>query len=103
MRAEEIKAYNDVNWKKLQARWEDEELTDMLSCAEISPVGTTELVQNYEGCGNRPYTCTVFFDDESIIIFDFANRLRLRNKMKFFQKNNNNIIGSIICLKRSDG
>ena len=105
MKTEEIKAYNDVNWKKLIAEWNEELVLDMMCCAEIGAVGTCDFTQNYDiGMKNRPYTCTVFFNDTSMLTFDFANRNRLRNKIKLIQKDYDNIVGSIICLKkRSDG
>ena len=107
MKTEEIQAYNEVNWKKLIAEWNEEFIADMMCCAEISP--SEDLIysftQSYDiGVKVRLYTCTVFFNDTSMLTFDFANRNRLRNKIKLIQKDYDNIVGSIICLKkRSDG
>ena len=102
MKTEEIKAYNDVNWEKLIAEWGEETVSDMMCCAEISPTEESSFTQNYDiGIKVRPYTCTVFFYDTSMLTFDFANRNRLRNKIKSIQKDYDNIVGSIICLKRN--
>lgn len=106
MKTEEIKAYNDVNWQKLIAEWDENTVADMMFCAEISPIEKSSFMftQNYDiGIKVRSYTCTVFFNDTSMLTFDFANRNRLRNKIKSIQKDYDNIVGSIICLKRNVG
>lgn len=98
MKESEIRDYNRVNWGKLTTEWDKDLILDMMHCVSLS-TDAQDFRQDYNACSNRKYTCTVFMADTGMFVFDFANRNRLRSKIKFLQKTYDNIVGSIIAYK----